>query len=354
MRRYDHVAVINTNLGSISDILGIDSGIFTVGGDTTVNATNEGWDSVSVEWDKVISKSKTAYAAGTYRKAKLDFNGIVPVVGFRYVVKLKQYKSDIVDEPLELYASAVAETGWDDLDLAKAFYDKFLEYSETGKFVITHEPVHAGDAEHFFVEGQFGTANLEIGSFGVEVVDDSVGTIAVTDTASFAQCTGHADFVDYYADGYAVAGKTYTRFEVKYWSPGEQNIVHGNKTLKEKTGLVLVNEDVLTVFLNKWNIIFSGLEESAAVTIASFTKANPGIVTKTTHGLVTGDIIILEAVSADNTGEIYDTQWLALNGVPRTVTKTGDDTFTLAIDTSAYTYAFLSGRYRKLNPYLKR
>ncbi len=66
--------------------------------------------------------------------------------------------------------------------------------------------------------------------------------------------------------------------------------------------------------------------------ISGITAANPGVVTATAHGFSTGDVVSL----AELTGMEQ------LNGTTVTVTKLTADTFSIGVDTSAYT-AYSSG-----------
>ena len=64
-------------------------------------------------------------------------------------------------------------------------------------------------------------------------------------------------------------------------------------------------------------------------TATSITKANPGVVTKNSHGLATGDVITWTAAAG----------MVELNGSITTVTYVSDDTFSIGENTSGYTTA---------------
>lgn len=70
----------------------------------------------------------------------------------------------------------------------------------------------------------------------------------------------------------------------------------------------------------------------AAVAITGATQANPGQITAVGHGFATGDEVLIDGV-------LGMTQ---LNGVTFTITSTGANTFTIGVNTSAYT-AYVSG-----------
>jgi len=63
-----------------------------------------------------------------------------------------------------------------------------------------------------------------------------------------------------------------------------------------------------------------------SLTVTSISTANPAVVTVTAHGLSTGDAVVISGATGD---------WVALNGLRR-ITRTGADTFTIAVDTSAF------------------
>ncbi len=68
------------------------------------------------------------------------------------------------------------------------------------------------------------------------------------------------------------------------------------------------------------------------LTVTSYSKANPGVVTVTAHGL-----------NDDNTVTIFGATtagWTALNGTTQKVLRTGANTFTIAVDTSGYAGTF--------------
>lgn len=82
------------------------------------------------------------------------------------------------------------------------------------------------------------------------------------------------------------------------------------------------------------NLTYSGLARStqAAFTFAGATvsKANPGVVGYTAHGMTSGQPVLIAGASGD---------WAALNGA-RIATVTGANTFTIGVDTSGYSGSF--------------
>lgn len=64
--------------------------------------------------------------------------------------------------------------------------------------------------------------------------------------------------------------------------------------------------------------------------VTSVSKANPGVVTVTAHGLTTGNTVFVSGASGD---------WAALNGI-QIVTSTGANTFTIPINTTAFAGSF--------------
>lgn len=67
-------------------------------------------------------------------------------------------------------------------------------------------------------------------------------------------------------------------------------------------------------------------------TISNITQANPGVVTVTGHGRTTGNVLYLEDVGG----------MTELNGEPVTITVIDADTFSIGVDTTAYS-AYTSG-----------
>lgn len=71
--------------------------------------------------------------------------------------------------------------------------------------------------------------------------------------------------------------------------------------------------------------------------VSGATSASPIEITSTAHGLVTGDSVYLSTFTGD---------WSALNGARYAVTKTGNDTFTIAVDGSGYAaYSSNAGQF---------
>lgn len=74
----------------------------------------------------------------------------------------------------------------------------------------------------------------------------------------------------------------------------------------------------------------------SSVSITNITKANPGVITATAHGFVTGDLVGITGVSG----------MTQINNAFATVTKLTDDTFHLGIDTQQY-HPYSSGGLAK-------
>lgn len=62
-------------------------------------------------------------------------------------------------------------------------------------------------------------------------------------------------------------------------------------------------------------------------TAAAITKANPGVATKHSHGLATGDVVVWTAASG----------MVELDGVTTTVTYVDGDSYSIGVNTTAYT-----------------
>lgn len=76
----------------------------------------------------------------------------------------------------------------------------------------------------------------------------------------------------------------------------------------------------------------------ASIAITGITKASPAVVTTATHGLVTGDVIILTGLAQSSS-----TGMQQIAGMPFTVTVTGATTFTIPWNTNQSSYTALSG-----------
>jgi hypothetical protein len=84
------------------------------------------------------------------------------------------------------------------------------------------------------------------------------------------------------------------------------------------------------------NLEYTGVARSfqpnpVTLTVVSVSKANPAVVTVTGHGLASDNTVDISGTTGD---------WTAIDGSQK-ITVTGTDTFTIAVNTSAYsgTYA---------------
>lgn len=68
----------------------------------------------------------------------------------------------------------------------------------------------------------------------------------------------------------------------------------------------------------------------STLTVVSVSKAAAAVITVTAHGLLSGNVVTI----ADGAGD-----WTGLNG-DKIITRTGADTFTVAVNSSAYTGTF--------------
>jgi len=93
-------------------------------------------------------------------------------------------------------------------------------------------------------------------------------------------------------------------------------------------------------------IDYDNLPSVASTAISSVSQANPAVVTSTSHGLATGDTVILYNVTGQQ----------QLSGMMFTVTRTGANTFTIPVDTSGFANAGSGGTVQKvfLNPFVER
>lgn len=78
---------------------------------------------------------------------------------------------------------------------------------------------------------------------------------------------------------------------------------------------------------------------SVNLTSGYITQANPAVVTCTSHGLITGNVVRLYNV----------TSMQQLSSLDFYVTKTGANTFTIPVDTSGFAAAATGGSFRKIN-----
>lgn len=80
------------------------------------------------------------------------------------------------------------------------------------------------------------------------------------------------------------------------------------------------------------------LQYGAAKQISGITKANPAVVTVTSHGYSTGDVVVFNG--------LYQTQYTAgmaqIDGMPFVITVTGANTFTIPWNTNQSNYTALS------------
>lgn len=361
MKNYDYVAVINANAGSISDVLGISQGVFTVDGDTGNNVTNLG-TVAELPWSGIKSKTKTVYAAGVYRQIRLSFNPMTtPVDGHVYTLTLSEIKTDkrlSATPPVTLSVSVIGYSGMTKLQLATAFYNKLIPYNKTGAFVTTHVP--SGGSEYVLIQGQFGDTDsgvvaeqIEINNFSVVFADDTNAAVTKADEVALVQPKGTTLIVDYYTDStsYSVGSKQYTLFEVVYDIPVKQDVIKGNAAYAEKTLAVFVNEDVLAVFTAEYNAIMAGLKKITK-DISVFTEhaSTTAITTSTNHGLATGDTVRFEGV----VGAAWSAGYLGLNNQIYSITYVDPDQLTIALNSSGFASSFASGRLVISDPYLAR
>lgn len=81
-----------------------------------------------------------------------------------------------------------------------------------------------------------------------------------------------------------------------------------------------------------------GQQFGARIAITGITKASPAVVTTATHGLVSGDIIMLQGLYQSST-----TGMAQISSMPFVVTVTGATTFTIPWNTNQSNYTALSG-----------
>jgi len=87
-------------------------------------------------------------------------------------------------------------------------------------------------------------------------------------------------------------------------------------------------------------IDYDNLPSFASTAITSVSQANPAVVTSNSHGLSTGDQVILYNVTGQQ----------QLSGIQFTVTRTGANTFTIPVDTSGFANAGSGGTVQKVWP----
>lgn len=80
------------------------------------------------------------------------------------------------------------------------------------------------------------------------------------------------------------------------------------------------------------------LGPAVALTSTYITQASPALVTSTSHGLVTGDVVYLYAT----------TTMLQVGGIPYTVTKVDANTFTINVVSSGFAAAATAGYFKKV------
>ena len=82
------------------------------------------------------------------------------------------------------------------------------------------------------------------------------------------------------------------------------------------------------------NLVYQGsarsFQPTVTLTVTSVSKANPAVVTVTTHGLPTGATVVISGGTGD---------WAGLNGT-QTITNTGANTFTVPVNSSAFASTF--------------
>jgi len=95
-----------------------------------------------------------------------------------------------------------------------------------------------------------------------------------------------------------------------------------------------------TVIANGFSTFAAGslLQYGPQLQISGITKANPAVVTVTAHGLVSGDVVILQGLYQSST-----TGMQQIAGIPFTVTVTGANTFTIPWNTNQSNYTAISG-----------
>lgn len=111
--------------------------------------------------------------------------------------------------------------------------------------------------------------------------------------------------------------------------------------LTDAGGCVLSNMIFDLGGVNAWGMRIRN--EDAIATITGITAASPAVVTSTSHGLSTGDVVgFFEVVGMTQ-----------INGLQGTVTKIDNNSFSVNIDASAFS-AYASGGYATITPWANR
>ena len=85
--------------------------------------------------------------------------------------------------------------------------------------------------------------------------------------------------------------------------------------------------------------------DSAKVAVTAFTKASPAVLTvASTSNLQTGDVVTFSSMVGSS-----GTDWSDLDGASYAITVLSSTTFSIALDTSAYTGTFTSGNINYIN-----
>lgn len=352
MKKYSDAAVVNANAGSVALLATLSAGNFNVPADVTNNATNLGWgDNKKIAWADVKGYTRTAYAAGTFQKTKIDFSSITAVVGNKYKIRLYQKGRPVLGEG-EMFDKTVTiiATSTSDLVLAVAFYDAFLEVSASTDIVVTNKPTAGSSTEFFYVEGQFGTAGLEIFDMGAEE-DSDANLVTFTDSAAFAQAAGTVAIVNANSADNGVTGNTYHTYEVDYDLPVAQ-APNGHKADKPNTGVVYVLASLDAVFNARFLTIMGGhLTGEVPAACTAITSAADASCTSVAHGLAEGDIVtFIDMTTADADNSV---EWIeGMQNVPMAVKAiTSADVFTVELDTSGYTAACTGAKIIAADPY---
>lgn len=349
LKNYSDVAVINANAGTTAALMTLSSGKFKVPADVTNNATNLGWDTATgIKWPNINGYTRTAYAAGTWRKFKFDLTGVTPVAGTTYelTVYRKTKRPLNQDEKFKHTQKVVAATGEGDLSLALKFYNHWLALAnENSKIVVSNAPV-AG-SEYFYVECKFGT----LGSSDMDDAGYEASTLfTVTSAATFAAAAGTASIVNEQVSDQAAASATFVTYEINYDLPVKQ-APHGLKAMKECVGVVYVISAVDAVWKARLEDIMEGrLLETTPAVVTAITAAADASISSVAHGLSVGDRFFLTSLSTAD-GDHQD-EWQELENTVLVVkAETSADVFTIENDTSGFDAACTGGFIIKGDPY---
>jgi hypothetical protein len=354
MKKYEMVSVINaiiTDSEVFTNVLYKLTNQLNCPAGVVKNTTNLGWKN-PIPWNKIIGWKRIPYVAAVKKKILVTYTGETVVADTVYTLRIKQLTGADGTQKLETGRSYVAKTGNDDLVVATALYNAFLELSNNVDITVTHAPT-AGN-EYFYVEGDW-TDGVNYCDFEITDPVGAAGIATITVDTALVQPEGTTAIVDYYTNStsYSVGSKTYTAFEFKHYVevPGGE---YGHFFAKEVTSVIFVNEDVLVAFHAGFYPVVFGTAISGAITGA--TKADPCVIESDTHGLAVGDRVLFTLIA----GTFGHSDVLNENIWKVTAIDTGATPDTFTVDADAHDMTFTdndAGRFYKLNtataiPYL--